>query len=120
MEVGGVERLIDQFSVDDAQVSYENGQMTMGQQVMLNEFDNDQAHIDGHEAFQKGAKYRQLDPQLQALIQAHVDAHKQRVLQKQQNDMQAQMMMQMQQAQGQAQATAVGQSAVPQNSSGKQ
>jgi hypothetical protein len=94
MEVGGLERLIDQFSVDESQIAFENNKMAMGQPLPVNPFDDDEAHLNGHQDFQKSAKYRQLDPQLQALIQQHVDQHQVRLSERAQGQMQQQIMMQ--------------------------
>jgi hypothetical protein len=99
MEVGGLERLLEQFSADDQQINYEHSQFVLGKPLPINEFDDDDAHIQGHQEFQKGSKYRQLDPQIQMLIEQHVQEHKNRVQQKQQEQMQQQMMQQ-QMAQG--------------------
>jgi hypothetical protein len=79
MEVGGLERLLEQFSADDQQINYEHSQFVLGRGLPINQYDDDSAHISGHQEFQKGAKYRQLDPQIQAIVQAHVDEHKARV-----------------------------------------
>ena len=99
MEVGGLERLLEQFSADDQQINYEHSQFVLGKPLPINPFDDDDAHIQGHQEFQKGSKYRQLDPQIQMLVEQHVQEHQNRVQQKQQEQMQQQMMQQ-QMAQG--------------------
>jgi hypothetical protein len=96
MEVGGLERLIDQFSVDESQISFENSKLASGMQLPLNPFDNDQAHISGHTDFQKSAKYRQLPPQLQQMFEMHVQGHRDRLAQQQAAEQQQQVAMQQQ------------------------
>jgi protein associated with RNAse G/E len=105
MEVGGVERLISQFSVDDAQVNYEHSRLGMGQWVDINPFDNDITHVAGHEDFQKSARYRSLPPEIQQMVQQHVDMHKQRIQEKQVQEQQ-QMIAQQQMQQGAEQQAA--------------
>jgi hypothetical protein len=99
LDVGGLEKLIDQFSVDESQINWENGQMAMGKPVPINQFDNDQSHVQGHEDFQKSSKYRQLDPQMQMLFQQHVDEHKAHIQQAQDQQMQQQAQQQAMMAQ---------------------
>jgi hypothetical protein len=99
MEVGGLERLIDQYSIDETQVAYENNRLSMGEPLPINPFDNDEAHLSAHKDFQKSGKYRQLDPQIQQMIQQHVDMHQQRVDQMQQMQMEQQAMQQAMMAQ---------------------
>lgn len=99
MEVGGLERLIDQYSIDETQVAYENNRLSMGEPLMINPFDNDEAHLSGHKDFQKSGKFRQLDPQIQQLFQQHVDMHQQRVDEMQQAQMQQELEQQAMMAQ---------------------
>jgi hypothetical protein len=94
-EVGGADRLIEDYTIDERQVDRENVRMMQNIPLPINDYDNDQAHIDGHQEFQKSDKYIQLPPSEQQIFTAHVAAHKQRMAQAQA----AQMQMQ-QQAQG--------------------
>lgn len=55
--------------------------------VTINPFDNHEIHIQEHEAYQKTQEYELLDPQIQQIIQDHVDQHKMELL-KQRNAMQ--------------------------------
>jgi hypothetical protein len=93
-EVGGAERLIEDYTVDERQVDRENVRMQQAIPLNINAFDDDQAHIDGHQEFQKSDKYVQLGPNVQAIFSAHVQAHKQRLAQAQAAQMQAQQQMQ--------------------------
>jgi hypothetical protein len=49
-------------------------------EVTINPFDNHQVHIQEHEAYQKTQEYEMLDPQIQQIIQDHVDEHKQEMM----------------------------------------
>lgn len=98
MEVGGLEKLIGQFSVDESQVSYENSRLAMGEALPINKFDSDEVHVAAHEDFQKSSKYRNLNPMVQQIFQQHVDLHTAHI-QEQMMQQQQQQMMQAQQQQ---------------------
>jgi hypothetical protein len=55
------------------------GQPTM-YNVTVNPFDNHEAHIAEHQAYQKTQEFEMLDPQIQQIIQDHVDEHKQEIM----------------------------------------
>ena len=55
--------------------------------VTINPFDNHEVHIQEHESYQKTQEYELLDPQVQQIIQDHVDQHKMELL-KQRNAIQ--------------------------------
>jgi hypothetical protein len=55
------------------------GQPTM-YNVTVNPFDNHEAHINEHQAYQKTQEFEMLDPQIQQVIQDHVDEHKQEIM----------------------------------------
>ena len=93
MGVGGADRLLEDFSRDETQINRENTRLALGVQVPINEFDNDQAHVDGHEDFQKTMRFENLSPQVKALVEQHVEAHRQRMAAQQQAQMQLQMQM---------------------------
>lgn len=107
-EVGGAERLIEDFTVDERQVDRENVRMQQNVALQINPFDDDQAHIDGHQEFQKSDKYTQLGQSAQAIFEAHVEAHKQRLATAQAAQMQSQQMMQGGPPGGQAQGPPPG------------
>lgn len=104
-EVGGAERLISEYTLDESQAERENALMAQNVPVNINDFDNDQAHIDAHQDHQKSQRYTQYPPQIQAHFELHVQAHKARMAQQQQAQMQ---MEQAQQNPGQAQQAAQG------------
>ncbi len=78
-DVGGLDRLFADLGEDERQIQRENMKMTNGVVVEINSYDNDAAHIDGHEQFQKSAAYDRLDDSVKAIFEAHVDAHRQRL-----------------------------------------
>jgi hypothetical protein len=49
-------------------------------QVSTNPFDAHDIHVQEHENYQKSQEYELLDPQIQAIIQEHVDQHKMELL----------------------------------------
>lgn len=106
-EVGGAERLIEQYTLDEQQCNRENALMALGVMLPLNPYDNDQAHIENHEDFEKAARFKQLPPPSQQMHLAHTQAHRDRLAQAQQAQMAQQMQAQgqpppdQQQAQGQ-------------------
>lgn len=90
---GAAEKLVEDQTRDETQVNRENTRLMQGVPLGINEYDNDQAHLDGHEDCQKGAKYEQLDPQIQKIFAGHVQAHRDRMAAQQQAQMQLQMHM---------------------------
>lgn len=79
-EVGALDRLFGGLSMTEQQIQRENRRMTLGEAVEINAFDEDQDHIDGHEEFQRSARYSQLSPEIQQLVEMHVQAHRERVV----------------------------------------
>lgn len=93
-EVGGAERLIREFSIDEEQCNRENIKLAMGVPLPVNIFDDDQAHVDNHTDFQKQAKYQMLPPQIQHIFEMHVDEHRQRLAAQAQHQLDMQQQMQ--------------------------
>lgn len=79
MQVGGFEHFIDESTVDELQIRAENRVLSQGQPLEINEWDDDEAHIDGHEAVQKQPRYLRLPPQVRMVFEAHVQAHRTRL-----------------------------------------
>ena len=75
-EIGGLEGLISNVSNSELQVSREHMMLKQGIAVNINEFDDNDYHIEGHEDFQRSRKWAKLDPQVQGIFAAHVAAHK--------------------------------------------
>jgi hypothetical protein len=122
MHLVETDRMYDESLADDRQVSRENDKMMEGgeadmtlepdetgtmqltqvppQPFPINEWDNDVAHIAGHEAYMKTQQYElAAEPQKQVLLE-HLMAHKQRY--------QTQQMQAMQMAQPQGPPPIVG------------
>lgn len=93
-EVGGAERLVEQFSVQEQSANRENTLMAQGIPQALNPYDKDADHIANHEDFENATRFKQLPPQVQQLHLAHTQAHRDRLAQAQAQEMQAQMAMQ--------------------------
>ncbi len=79
MDVGGVEKLIEQYTADENQVNRENRQMTQGVPLQINSYDNDEFHIAGHEEDMKQLAFQNLPPQFQAIKDAHLMQHRERL-----------------------------------------
>lgn len=96
-EVGGLEYVFNTLTSTEAQVQRENRLLSQGEPVSINAYDENQAHIEGHEEFQRTARYQQLSPQEQQNVELHVAAHREVIVQ--QGNMQTQALMQGQQEQ---------------------
>jgi hypothetical protein len=90
-DVGGLDSLVSQLNEDEEQVNRENQQLARGVPLPINSFDNDQAHVAGHQDFMKSATYDQISPVVKQSFEAHVQMHQQR-LEQQQMIQQQQMM----------------------------
>jgi hypothetical protein len=113
--MGATERLVQEYSDTENQVNSENSRMSIGADLPINDYDDDQGHIEGHESFQRQARYQTFNPQIKQIIETHVAAHRARLSQTQQQAMALQAQAQGQpppeQAQAQAQAGLQGQMA---------
>ena len=92
-DVGGLERLVDELGEDEQQVNRENQKLGKGLMLQINSFDDDQAHISGHQDFMKTAAFDQMSPMVKQVFEAHVAQHQQRADAKQQEQLQQQMAM---------------------------
>lgn len=80
MEAGGLERLFGDLTASVAQVNRENQQISQGQQIPVNPYDEHQVHIHVHEEFQRSATYPLLGPEVAQMMEAHVAEHRERLL----------------------------------------
>ncbi len=80
MEAGGLAKLFGDISVDESQINRENQQISQGVELGINAYDNHEAHIEGHEEFQKGPTYLQLGPVIGRLMENHVNEHRQQLM----------------------------------------
>jgi hypothetical protein len=94
--MGASDRLIQEYTTTETQVNRENTLMALGTPQTINDYDDDQGHIDGHQDFQRQSRYATFSPQVQQIIEQHVAMHRQRLTQTQQQAMALQA-----QAQGQ-------------------
>jgi hypothetical protein len=94
MEVGGAERLIEQYTKSETQAKRENVQISQGIPLPVNDYDDDAVHIDTHQDQQRGIEYASWSPQAKQIMEAHVAAHKQRAAQAEAQQMQMQQQMQ--------------------------
>ena len=79
-EVGALDRLFGTLSTTEQQIQRENRQMSQGLVVPINDYDEDQDHIDGHEEYQRSARFQQLPPQAKEAVQLHVNAHREKIV----------------------------------------
>lgn len=123
LDIGGIEKIYQDYLLDRRQAQRENLVMTKlnantvlaAQQqgtvtgAEVHSWDNDQLHIMVHNDFRKGQQFESLDPAVQQVFEAHVQAHEQRIQQQQQQ----QMAQQQQALIGSGQAPPVGGGMVP-------
>jgi hypothetical protein len=99
-DVGGLDRLFESTSNDEGQTVREHREMIEGNQIGLNDYDDDKFHIDSHTDFQKTSRYAGLPTETKQLFEAHVNLHRQRLVQ--QTNLQLQQQGQEAQQSGQA------------------
>ena len=92
-EIGGAARLIDQYTKNETQINRENLQLSQGAALPINDYDDDQTHVEGHSDFQKSQRYQELSPEIKRIFELHVAAHRERLSQQQQQTLQMQMQM---------------------------
>ena len=88
--LGAYSKLIEDYTVTETQCNRENVVMARGQALPINDYDDDQGHVDNHQDFQRGSRYQQLPPEIQRIFGLHVAAHRERLAQAQQQAMQLQ------------------------------
>jgi hypothetical protein len=92
-QIGGAERLVEEYTITENQCNRENVLLAQGRQLPINPYDDDGEHIANHEDFQRQPHYATLPPQIQAVFEQHVQAHRDREAQNQQAQLQQQMEM---------------------------
>lgn len=75
LDLGGVERVYEDYLVDVRQAQRENQRMMEGEQTMPNDFDNHQVHLEVHNKFRKGQEYEALGDEVKQVFQMHVQLH---------------------------------------------
>jgi hypothetical protein len=94
--MGASDKLVQEYSDTEQQVNRENTMMALGADLPINDYDDDEGHIEGHESMQRSPRYATFNPQIKQNIETHVAAHRARLSMVQQQAVQMQ-----QQAQGQ-------------------
>jgi hypothetical protein len=84
LEAGALAKLFGDISVDESQINRENQQLSQSQPLPVNAFDNHEAHIEGHEEYQKGPVYPQLGPVVARIFEEHNNEHRKQLLAAQQ------------------------------------
>lgn len=79
-QAGALEGLFGDMTADETQINRENGLLAQGEPLQINSFDNQQAHIEGHTEFQKGAAYNLMPADVKVNIERHVAEHRQQLM----------------------------------------
>ncbi len=98
-EQGALAKLMGDYSIDESQINRENQQISEGIPIQINAYDNHEAHIEGHQEFQKGPTYMPLGPLVAQAMENHVNEHREQLM--------AQMQPMIEQQQQQAQAEVI-------------
>jgi len=91
--LGATDHLIQEYTVNETQVNRENVLLMRGVRLEINDYDDTQAHIDGHTDQQKSASYAKAPAQIKQTFEAHVQLHRQQQQQEQQEQLQMQLQM---------------------------
>ncbi len=75
LEIGGIERIYEDYLTDKRQAQRENIKMTAGEDVIPNDFDNHAVHIEIHNTFRKSQEFESLDEETKQKFQMHIDVH---------------------------------------------
>lgn len=76
LEIGISDELFDAFEIDIQQALNENARWAKGDMSPLTrDFFNHEVHVAQHNKFRKGDEYTMLDPDMQGLVDAHVQEH---------------------------------------------
>lgn len=78
-EIGGLEKFFATIGADERQVARENQRLAAGMVLPINEFDDDDVHLAGHNTFRKGAAYDELPDTAKLVLAEHCAAHEQRI-----------------------------------------
>src|ERR1022692_333757 len=79
MEAGDLAKLFGDTSVDESQINRENQQMSQGNELPVNPFDSQSAHVAGHTEYQKGPTYLQLPEEAKTAMERHIALHRQQI-----------------------------------------
>lgn len=79
--MGETNRMYEEISIDMRQAERENLKLARGEEVPINSWDNDLAHIETHNNFRKKQQFEYLPDQLKEAFEQHVLMHEQRNIQ---------------------------------------
>lgn len=77
-EMGGLDKLFQDLENDEAQIQRENRRLFNGEMFTINDFDDDDLHIEGHEEEMKTSKWEQQSDEVKGVFLAHWRLHKER------------------------------------------
>jgi hypothetical protein len=77
LDIGGIEKIYEDYLVDVRQAQRENQKMMMSIAQEPNDFDNHQVHLDVHNKFRKGQQFEALPDPIKEIFQQHVALHQQ-------------------------------------------
>lgn len=75
LEIGGIDKIYDEYLTDKKAAERENMRMQAGQNIYANEWDNHQLHVQVHNRFRKGQTFESLPEEQQIAFQNHVLMH---------------------------------------------
>lgn len=76
LDMAETSKLYEEMQIDTKQAQRENLRMAMGEQIAVNIFDNNPAHIVEHNAYMKRQEFEQMDDQMKQWFITHVEEHK--------------------------------------------
>jgi hypothetical protein len=71
--VGGLESMFASMTESERQVKREHNRMLQGEAIDINDYDDDDIHVEG-----RTKQYELASPQVQAIVDLHVEAHEER------------------------------------------
>lgn len=77
LELPGTDFLMETLNLDAKQAEREHGHLLQGIPVEVKVWENHEAHVAKHNEFRKSEEYEQLDPQIAAHFDGHVEVHNQ-------------------------------------------
>lgn len=75
LDIGGIEKVYEDYLIDVRQAQRENLRMADGQEILANDYDNHQVHVMTHNKFRKSQQFEILDPESKKIFQMHVELH---------------------------------------------
>jgi hypothetical protein len=81
LEAGALAKLFGDISKDEGQINRENQQISQGEPLPINVYDDHEAHVEGHTEFQKGPTYIGLGPIVAQVMERHVAEHRRQIAQ---------------------------------------